>query len=148
MLQGDKPGDEPTDITPKEFAVRTLTQEYGGGAFRISSDDTLVFSNYKDQRLYKQNITDKCEINSNLFQCKLCVLTLATSDAVYWMVENQIHLRGQLPLIMVDQLLLMQMESLMQALTVTLLLGKVGWSLLFSVGCCLMSDCVLSRFTC
>lgn len=57
MLQGDKP----TDITPKEFAVRTLTQEYGGGAFRISSDDTLVFSNYKDQRLYKQHITDKGE---------------------------------------------------------------------------------------
>lgn len=53
MLQGETP----IDITPKVFAVRTLTQEYGGGAFQISSDDTLVFSNYKDQRLYKQHIT-------------------------------------------------------------------------------------------
>lgn len=58
MLQGETP----IDITPKDFAVRTLTQEYGGGAFRISSDDSIVFSNYKDQRLYKQDITDnKCE---------------------------------------------------------------------------------------
>ena len=59
MVGGEK---EPIDITPKEFAVRTLTQEYGGGAFRISSSDDadqLVFSNYKDQRLYKQHILHK-----------------------------------------------------------------------------------------
>ncbi|XP_039056115.1 uncharacterized protein LOC120198953 [Hibiscus syriacus] len=53
-----KAGDEPIDITPPEFAVRTLAQEYGGGAFRISGD-TVVFSNYKDQRLYKQAINSK-----------------------------------------------------------------------------------------
>ncbi|KAK6939558.1 Peptidase S9, prolyl oligopeptidase, catalytic domain [Dillenia turbinata] len=52
----EKPGDEPIDITPKDFAVRTLAQEYGGGAFSISGD-TLVFSNYKDQRLCKQSIS-------------------------------------------------------------------------------------------
>ncbi|KAK3039385.1 hypothetical protein RJ639_027634 [Escallonia herrerae] len=54
----DKAGDEPTDITPKEFAVRTVAQEYGGGAFTISGD-TVIFSNYKDQRLYKQSIERK-----------------------------------------------------------------------------------------
>ncbi|KAK6245298.1 hypothetical protein SCA6_008388 [Theobroma cacao] len=54
----EKPGDEPFDITPKEFAVRTVAQEYGGGAFRISGD-TVVFSNYIDQRLYKQSISSK-----------------------------------------------------------------------------------------
>ncbi|XP_010551210.1 PREDICTED: uncharacterized protein LOC104821889 isoform X2 [Tarenaya hassleriana] len=59
VREGDNPGDEPIDITPKDFAVRTLTQEYGGGAFRISSDDTVVFSNYKDQRLYKQDLDSK-----------------------------------------------------------------------------------------
>ncbi|XP_048130781.1 uncharacterized protein LOC115731060 [Rhodamnia argentea] len=55
VKEPEKPGDEPVDITPKEFAVRTLCQEYGGGAFSISGD-TLVFSNYKDQRLYKQSL--------------------------------------------------------------------------------------------
>lgn len=51
----EKLGDEPIDITPKEFSVRTVAQEYGGGAFRIVGD-TVIFSNYKDQRLYKQSI--------------------------------------------------------------------------------------------
>ncbi|XP_071722289.1 dipeptidyl-peptidase 5-like [Rutidosis leptorrhynchoides] len=55
VKEPEKPGEEPVDITPKEFAVRTLCQEYGGGAFSISGD-TLVFSNYKDQRLYKQSL--------------------------------------------------------------------------------------------
>lgn len=44
------------DITPKEFGVRTLAQEYGGGAFTVSGD-VVFFANYKDQRLYKQSIT-------------------------------------------------------------------------------------------
>ena len=35
-----------------------MAQEYGGGAFKISGD-TVVFSNYKDQRLYKQSIHSK-----------------------------------------------------------------------------------------
>ncbi|XVF74161.1 hypothetical protein PTKIN_Ptkin13bG0038100 [Pterospermum kingtungense] len=58
VKEAEKPGDEPIDITPKEFAVRTVAQEYGGGAFRVSGD-TVVFSNYKDQRLYKQSISSK-----------------------------------------------------------------------------------------
>ncbi|XWS21140.1 hypothetical protein CRYUN_Cryun30bG0030000 [Craigia yunnanensis] len=58
VKEAEKPGDEPIDITPKEFAVRTLTQEYGGGAFRISGD-IVIFSNYKDQRLFKQSISSK-----------------------------------------------------------------------------------------
>ncbi|OUZ99806.1 Peptidase S9 [Macleaya cordata] len=56
VKEAEKPGDEePIDITPKEFAVRTLAQEYGGQAFAVSRD-TIIFSNYKDQRLYKQLI--------------------------------------------------------------------------------------------
>lgn len=58
VKEGEKPGDEPTDVTPKEFAVRTVAQEYGGGAFSIFGD-TVIFSNYKDQRLYKQSIEAK-----------------------------------------------------------------------------------------
>ncbi|CAK7347594.1 unnamed protein product [Dovyalis caffra] len=58
VREAEKAGEEHTDITPKEFAVRTTAQEYGGGAFTISGD-TLIFSNYKDQRLYKQSINFK-----------------------------------------------------------------------------------------
>ncbi|KAF3446696.1 hypothetical protein FNV43_RR11876 [Rhamnella rubrinervis] len=53
VKESEKPGGEPVDITPKDFGVRTLAQEYGGGAFSVSGD-TVIFSNYKDQRLYKQ----------------------------------------------------------------------------------------------
>ncbi|KAG9450844.1 hypothetical protein H6P81_010809 [Aristolochia fimbriata] len=48
---------EPVDILPKEYTVRTLAQEYGGGAFTVS-DHMVIFSNYNDQRLYKQMIGD------------------------------------------------------------------------------------------
>ncbi|CAM8972159.1 unnamed protein product [Rhodiola kirilowii] len=58
VMEAESPGGEARDITPKEFNVRTLAQEYGGGAFSISGD-TVVFSNYKDQRLYKQSISSK-----------------------------------------------------------------------------------------
>uniref|UniRef100_M8BWC4 Dipeptidyl peptidase family member 6 n=1 Tax=Aegilops tauschii TaxID=37682 RepID=M8BWC4_AEGTA len=50
-----KEDDKPVDIIPQEFAARTLAQEYGGGAFAVQ-DNVVVFSNYKDQRLYKQPI--------------------------------------------------------------------------------------------
>ncbi|KAF3956593.1 hypothetical protein CMV_018295 [Castanea mollissima] len=58
VREAEKAGEEAVDITPKEFGVRTLAQEYGGGAFRVFGD-TVVFSNYKDQRLYKQSLDSK-----------------------------------------------------------------------------------------
>ncbi|KAL6861819.1 hypothetical protein ACP4OV_017519 [Aristida adscensionis] len=48
-----KEDDKPVDVIPPEFAARTLAQEYGGGAFAVDKN-FVVFSNYKDQRLYKQ----------------------------------------------------------------------------------------------
>ena len=41
------------DATPPDFNVRTLVHEYGGGAFAVG-DGTVYFSNYDDQRLYRQ----------------------------------------------------------------------------------------------
>jgi len=55
VVEAENPGGEVVDITPKEFGVRTLAQEYGGGAFTVSGD-VVFFANYKDQRLYKQSI--------------------------------------------------------------------------------------------
>lgn len=43
------------DMTPAPFNVRTRVHEYGGGAFTIS-DGTIYFSNYEDQRLFKQTL--------------------------------------------------------------------------------------------
>jgi dipeptidyl aminopeptidase/acylaminoacyl peptidase len=41
------------DVTPQGFNVRTRVHEYGGAAFRVT-DGTIYFSNYADQRLYRQ----------------------------------------------------------------------------------------------
>ncbi|KAI3922176.1 hypothetical protein MKX01_005865 [Papaver californicum] len=64
VKEANEPGDEPIDITPKEFTVRTLAQEYGGKAFTVCGD-TVVFSNYEDQRLYKQMIGDTRDSSIN-----------------------------------------------------------------------------------
>ncbi len=41
------------DVTGPEFNVRTLVHEYGGIAFVVHSDDTVHFSNFADQRIYR-----------------------------------------------------------------------------------------------
>lgn len=43
-----------TDITPSPFNARTRVHEYGGGAFAVS-EGTVYFSNFSDQRLYRQH---------------------------------------------------------------------------------------------
>lgn len=42
------------DSTPTGFNVRTRVHEYGGGAFAVWRD-VLVFTNFEDQRLYRQD---------------------------------------------------------------------------------------------
>ncbi|MCH8351843.1 MAG: S9 family peptidase, partial [Chloroflexi bacterium] len=41
------------DLTPAPFNARTLVHEYGGGAFTVSRG-VVFFSNFDDQRLYRQ----------------------------------------------------------------------------------------------
>ncbi|CAM6087845.1 unnamed protein product [Calypogeia fissa] len=53
---GSEVGAAPVDITPPGFSIRTTVHEYGGGAFTVV-DDEVFFSNYKDQRLYKQRLS-------------------------------------------------------------------------------------------
>jgi dienelactone hydrolase len=43
------------DVTPKEFNVRTTVHEYGGGAYLVK-DKVVYFVNFKDQRIYRQEI--------------------------------------------------------------------------------------------
>jgi dipeptidyl aminopeptidase/acylaminoacyl peptidase len=41
------------DVTPKSFNARTRVHEYGGGTY-VVAEGTVYFSNFRDQRLYKQ----------------------------------------------------------------------------------------------
>src|SRR5207237_4838832 len=42
------------DVTPAPFNVRTRVHEYGGGAY-LAVNGTIFFSNYADQRVYRQD---------------------------------------------------------------------------------------------
>ena len=42
-----------SDLTPPELNVRTRVHEYGGGSYAVD-DGTVVFSNFTDNRLYRQ----------------------------------------------------------------------------------------------
>lgn len=44
----------PEEVLPPDFSVRSRVHEYGGGAY-TSVGSTLVFSNYHDHRLYRQD---------------------------------------------------------------------------------------------
>jgi dipeptidyl aminopeptidase/acylaminoacyl peptidase len=48
------PQEGTVDVTPSAFNVRTRVHEYGGGAFTVESG-TVYFSNFVDQRLYRQD---------------------------------------------------------------------------------------------
>ena len=51
-------GGEPEAVTPDDenaFNVRTRVHEYGGGAF-VVQDGIVYFSNFADQRLYRQDV--------------------------------------------------------------------------------------------
>src|SRR5436190_517115 len=43
----------PSDVTPAGFNVRTKVHEYGGGAYLVHRG-VVCFSNFEDQRLYRQ----------------------------------------------------------------------------------------------
>ena len=45
---------ETNDVTPAPYSVRTRVHEYGGGAFLVDGG-TVYFSNFADQRLYRQD---------------------------------------------------------------------------------------------
>jgi dipeptidyl aminopeptidase/acylaminoacyl peptidase len=48
------PGSDPVDVTPAGFNVRTKVHEYGGGGFLVHRG-SVFFSNFADQRLYRQD---------------------------------------------------------------------------------------------
>src|SRR5690349_21182189 len=45
-------GGQPADAIPQGFNARTRVHEYGGGAY-FGHGDSVFFSNFKDQRLYR-----------------------------------------------------------------------------------------------
>jgi len=49
-------GGEAEAVTPEGVNVRTRAHEYGGGAWTLAGDDLVLFTNFGDQRLYRQRL--------------------------------------------------------------------------------------------
>jgi len=47
-----------TDLNPQPFNARTRAHEYGGGDY-IVDGGTIYFSNFEDQRLYRQSASSE-----------------------------------------------------------------------------------------
>ncbi|MCU1450799.1 MAG: peptidase family, catalytic domain protein [Acidimicrobiales bacterium] len=45
-------GEEPHDVVPEGFSARTTVHEYGGGSY-ATYEETVFFSNFTDQRIYR-----------------------------------------------------------------------------------------------
>jgi len=45
---------KPVDVTPEPLSVRTRVHEYGGAAYLVN-DGVVFFSNFSDQRMYRQD---------------------------------------------------------------------------------------------
>ncbi len=54
------PEGETMDVTPRDFNVRTRVHEYGGGSFLVA-DGLVYFSNFMDQRVYRQTLNGEPE---------------------------------------------------------------------------------------
>jgi dipeptidyl aminopeptidase/acylaminoacyl peptidase len=54
VLVRRRPDGTIADITPPGYNVRTRVHEYGGGSYLVQ-DGTVWFTNFKDQRLYRQD---------------------------------------------------------------------------------------------
>lgn len=53
VLMRADPWSEPADVTPPAFNVRDKVHEYGGGSYTVH-DGVVFFTNFDDQRLYRQ----------------------------------------------------------------------------------------------
>ena len=55
------------DITPPGYSARTRVHEYGGGAFCVAGtdggDSVVYFSNFSDQRAYRQTVSPSGEVD-------------------------------------------------------------------------------------
>lgn len=52
-------GGEPETVTPEGFNVRTRVHEYGGGAWCLVEPGLVVFANFSDQRLHRQQLGEE-----------------------------------------------------------------------------------------
>jgi len=91
-------GGEPEEVTPPKMNVRTRVHEYGGGAWTLATDDLFLFTDFGDQRLYRQRlgeepvaITPESETAADLRYADMRV----TPDGLSTVCVREVHGEGE-----------------------------------------------------
>jgi dipeptidyl aminopeptidase/acylaminoacyl peptidase len=101
---------EPADVTPEGYNARTMVHEYGGGDYCVHRG-TVVFSNFEDQRLYRQDPgADPVPITPDVDRRDRFADGRVTTDGRWWIGVRERH-EGDRPTDVVNELVAVAMEG-------------------------------------
>jgi dipeptidyl aminopeptidase/acylaminoacyl peptidase len=101
----------PADVTPVGFNVRTMAHEYGGGAYCVLKD-TVVFTNFDDQRLYRLDAgADPIAITPDTGGTHRFADGLITADGATWIGIRERHDLGDAVADVVNQLVAIPVDG-------------------------------------
>jgi dipeptidyl aminopeptidase/acylaminoacyl peptidase len=117
VLRGD-PWSEPAEITPAGFNVRTKVHEYGGGAFAVHHG-AIFFSNFSDQRLYRQDPgADPVALTPDTGGRHRFADGRVTADGRWWIGVRERHDGGGAPTDVVNELVSLRTDGSEQAIVI------------------------------
>ncbi|UAJ72164.1 S9 family peptidase [Synechocystis sp. PCC 7339] len=76
VLVQRRPDGTVRDVTPAPFNVRTRVHEYGGGAFLVTVDRVVYFSNFSDQQVYVQSVEQEPQQLTHTPDCRFADFVL------------------------------------------------------------------------
>jgi dipeptidyl aminopeptidase/acylaminoacyl peptidase len=103
VVRGD-PWSEPQDVTPPGFDARTTVHEYGGGSYSVHRG-TVFFSNFADQRLYRQaSGAEPVPITGATDGRQRFADGSITADGTWWIGVRERHAEPDVPSTVVNDL--------------------------------------------
>jgi dipeptidyl aminopeptidase/acylaminoacyl peptidase len=106
------PGSDPVDVTPEGFNVRSSVHEYGGGAYCVHRE-VAFFSNFDDQRLYRQDPGEApAPISPDIPDRRHRYADgRVTSDGALWIGVRERHDEGDRPQDVVNELVALSTDG-------------------------------------
>ena len=110
VVKGDPLG-EPVDVTPPGFNARTTAHEYGGGDYCVTRS-TVIFSNFDDQRLYRQEPgADPVPITPEMGGAHRFADGTVNHDGRWWLGVRERHDLGPAPADVVNELVVVPLDG-------------------------------------
>ncbi|HEY6567255.1 MAG TPA: S9 family peptidase [Actinomycetota bacterium] len=106
------PWSSPTEVTPAGFNVRTKVHEYGGGSYVVHRG-VIFFSNFADQRLYRQAPgADPVVLTAETGGAHRFADGRITDDGMWWIGVRERHEGEGTPADVVNELVVLPTDGL------------------------------------